>query len=209
MKRHPEGTKRIARVVSKLLHPYVCLPVVVALIAYGASSSLGVAIKWTVVGLLSAYLFPFLYLYRQAKIAAVAQTATAQVLYGVAHILREKPNEMSIVACLFGIFSVPLLYILGSPPGIIATMVGVTITMLLIAQVNRIYRASFHLAFLTSMAVSLGIILGLSWLIIAPFIVLLGLFRYHLGHHTPAQLVVALLVGSAVTIPILSMFGFL
>ena len=209
MKRYLEGTRKIARVISKLLHPYACLPIVVALIAYGATLNLGVTIKWTVVGLLPAYLFPFLYLYRQAKIAVVAQTATTQVLYGVAHTLREKPNEMSIVTCLFGIFSMPLLYFLGFPPSIIATMVGVTITMLLIAQVNRIYRASFHLAFLTSMAVSLGVILCLPWLVIAPFIMLLGLSRYHLGSHTPAQLGVGLLIGLAVTMPILNAFGFL
>ncbi len=155
-------------------------------------------------GLLPAYLFPFLYLYRQAKVAAVTQTATTQTaLYAVPHILREKPNEMSIGTCLFGIFSVPLLYFLGSPPGIIATMVAVTVTMLLTTQVNRIYRSSFHLAFLTSMAVSLGIILELPWLFIAPFILLLGLSRYYLGRHTPAQQLVALLIGLAVTMPIL------
>ena len=206
--RHPEDTRRIAKVISRLLHPYVCIPLVVALIAYGASPNLGFSVKWTA-ALLPAYLFPLLYLYRQAKVAAVAQTATTQVLYGVAHTLREKPNEMSIVTCLFGIFSVPLLYFLGSPPSIIATMVGVTITMLLIAQVNRIYRASFHLALLTSMAVSLGVILSLPWLVIAPFIMLLGLSRYHLGSHTPAQLGVGLLIGLAVTMPILNAFGFL
>jgi len=48
MKRHPEGTRRIARVISKLLHPYVCMPVVVAFIAYGTSPNLVLWIKkWT------------------------------------------------------------------------------------------------------------------------------------------------------------------
>ena len=209
MSRHPESTRRIAKAISSLLHPYLCLPVVVALIAYGASTSLAVSLKWAMVALLPAYLVPFLYLYRQARVAAVAQTSVTRVLYSVPRFLREQPNEMSVAACLFGMFSVPLLYFLGSPPSIIAIMVGVTITMLLITQVNRIYRASFHLAFLTSMAVSLGIILSLSWLIIAPFIVLLGLSRYHLSTHNPTELVVGWLIGLAVTIPILKGFGFL
>lgn len=205
--RHPEGTRKIARVISKLLHPYVCLPIVVALIAYWAN---GVSVKWAIAALLPAYLIPVLYLYRQAEFVSDTRASNTRVTVAyIPQFLRGHPNEMSIGACLFGISSVPLLYFLGSPPGIIATMVAVTITMLLVTQVNRIYRASFHLAFLTSMAVSLGVIISLPWLSIAPFIVLLGLSRYHLGHHTPAQLVVALLVGLTVTIPILKGFGFL
>ena len=34
---YPESTRRIAKVISNLLHPYICLPVVVALIAEGES----------------------------------------------------------------------------------------------------------------------------------------------------------------------------
>ena len=205
--RHAEGTRRIARVISKLLHPYVCLPIVVALIAYGASPNPGLWIKWTMAALLPAYLFPLLYV--RAKVALVAETTGAQVtLRSLPQVFRDRPNDLSIMSCLFGIPSVLILYFLSSPLGIIATLVGATATTLLIAQVNRIYRASFHLAFLTSMALSLGVILGLPWLVIAPFIVLLGLSRYHLGHHTPAQLGVGLLIGLAVTIPILNAFGF-
>ena len=200
-------SEKAARIISKLLHPYLCLPVVLAMIAFGVSSDLGVTIKWTLAALLPAYTFPLLYLYGQAKVVAVARASRIQTLYTAPRFLRENPNEMSIVACLFGIFSVPLLYLLGSPSAVTATMVSVTVTMLLITQVNRIYRASFHLAFFTSMVVSLGIILELPWLFIAPFIVLLGLSRYQLSQHTPAQLVVALLIALVVTVPILNAFG--
>ena len=206
--RHPEGTRRIARVISKLLHPYVCLPIVVALIAYGASPNPGLWIKWTMAALLPAYLFPLLYL--RAKVALVAETTGAQVtLRSLPQFIRDQPNDLSIMSCLFGIPSVLILYFLSSPLGIIAPIAGATATMLLTAQVNRIYRASFHLAFFTSMTLSLGIILSIPWLFIAPFIVVLGASRYHLGSHTPAQLGVGLLIGLAVTIPILNAFGFL
>ena len=206
--RHPEGTRRIARVISKLLHPYVCIPLVMALIAYGASPNLGVSVKWTAAALLPAYLFPLLYM--RAKATLVAETTGGQVTFhSFTQFFRNYPNELSIGACLFGIPSVLILYFLSSPLGIIATMAGVTATTLLIAQVNRIYRASFHLAFFTSMVLSLGIILSVPWLVLAPFIVVLGASRYHLGSHTPAQLGVGLLIGLAVTMPILNAFGFL
>jgi len=207
MLRHPEGTRRIARVISRLLHPYLCLPVVVALIAHWGN---GVSATLAIAALLPAYLIPLLYLYWQPRFVEATRSSTTRVAVSyMPQFLRDHPNEMSISACLFGIPSVLILYFLSSPPSVIATTVGVTATMLLITQVNRIYRASFHLAFLTSMALSLGIILSVPWLILAPFIVVLGASRYHLGSHTPAQLGVGLLIGLAVTMPILNAFGFL
>ena len=159
-------TRRIAKVISNLLHPYMVLALVVAMIAYEVSPSLGVWIKWTMVALLSAYLFPLSYM--QAKIAIVSRTTGSQVTFR--SFFREQPNEMMLLACLFGIPSALILYFMGSPSDIIATVVGVGSTSLVIALVNRIYRASFHLALLTSLSIPLIVIFGLSPLVIAAFI---------------------------------------
>ena len=197
-------TRSIAKIISSVLHPYVFFTLVVALVAYESSSSLGVWAKWTVVALLSAYLFPLSYMY--TKIAVVARTTGAQVT--LRSFFREKPNEMLLLASLFGIPSALILYFLSSPPGIIATVIGVAATALLIALVNRVYRASFHLALFTSVAVPSVIISGIPSVVIAPFVLLLGLSRYHLGEHTPVQLVTGFLIGLVVSGAILHRFGF-
>ena len=198
-------TRRIAKVISNLLHPYMVLALVVAMIAYEVSPSPGVWIKWTMVALLSAYLFPLSYM--QAKTAIVSRTTGAQVTFR--SFFREQPNEMLLLACLFGIPSALILCFMGSPPDIIATVVGVGATSLVIALVNRIYRASFHLALLTSLSIPLIVIFGLSPLVIASFILLLGLSRYHLDEHTPLQLFMGLLTGLIVTGGIFYGFDFL
>lgn len=197
-------TRGIVRVISNLLHPYVVLALVLAMVAYEVSPSLGAWIKWTMVALLSAYLFPLSYM--QAKTAIVSRTTGSQMTFR--SFFREKPNEMLLLACLFGIPSALILYFLGSPPEIIATVVGVGSTSLLIALVNRIYRASFHLALLTSLSIPLVVIFGLSPLVVAPFILLLGLSRHHLGEHTPLQLLIGFLNGFIVTGGIFHGFGF-
>lgn len=174
------------------------------MIAYEASPILGVWIKWTMVALLSAYLFPLSYM--QAKTAIVSRTAGSQVTFR--SFFREQPNEMLLLACLFGIPSALILHFLGSPPEIIATVVGVGSTSLVVALVNQIYRASFHLALLTSLAIPLVVISGISPLVIAPVILLLGLSRHYLGEHTPPQLLTGFLVGLVVAGGIFYGFGF-
>ena len=205
MEEADKKTRGIAKVISNLFHPYVVMALVIAMVAYKASPSFSVWIKWTMVALLPAYLFPLSYM--QAKVVIVSRTTRSQVTFR--SFFREEPNEMLLLACLFGIPSALILYSLGSPPDIIATVVGVGATSLLIALVNYIYRASFHLALLTSLATPLVVISGISPLVIAPFIILLGAARCYLGEHTPLQLLAGFLIGLVVTAGIFRGFGFL
>jgi len=198
-------TTNRAGIVSKVLHPYVVLVPVVALIAYQVSSSPEVWARWTVIALLPAYLFPLLYM--QARVSVVARTTGTQVTYR--SLFRERSGEMLLLVCLFGIPSALILYSLGAPQSIMATLVGLSATALLITVVNLGYRASFHLALLTSMVTSLTIIFGPPSLIAALLIPVLGVSRYHLGEHTPLQLAVGFLVGLAVTAAVFQGFGLL
>ena len=188
-------TRNIAKIISDILHPYVVFPLVVALVVYQVSSGPEAWGKWMFATLLPAYAFPLLYM--QTRVTIFARTTGTQVTHR--SFFREQPNEMLLLACLFGIPSTLILYFLGSPPGIIITMVGVAAAALLIALVNQVYRASFHLALFTSMAAPLVIIFGIPSVVIAPFILLLGLSRYYLGEHTPMQLVAGFLIGLVVS----------
>lgn len=198
-------TRNIAKITSDILHPYVVFPLVVALVVYQVSSVPEVWIKWMFATLLPAYAFPLLYM--QTRVTIVARTTGTQVTHR--SFFREQPNELLLLACLFGIPSTLILYFLGSPAGILATMVGVAMTSVLIALVNRLYRASLHLALFTSIAVSLYVISGLSPLIMMPLMLLLGLSRYYLGEHTPMQLVAGFLIGLVVSGAVFHGFGFL
>ena len=145
--------------------------------------------------MLSAYLFPLGYM--QAKATFVTRTTGVPVTFRA--FFREQPNEMLLLACLFGIPSTLILHLLGSPPDITVTLIGIAATSIVIALINQFYRASFHMALLTSMAISLVIIFGLRPLLVAPFVLLLGVSRFYLGEHTPAQLLMGFLIGMVVT----------
>lgn len=198
-------TTDTAQIVSKVLHPYVVLVPVVALVAYQVSSSPEAWGKWTVTALLPAYLFPLLYM--QARVTIVARTTGTRVTYR--SLFREQSGQMLLLVCLFGIPSALILYFLDAPPSIMATLVGLSVTALLITVVNLGYRASFHLALVTSMVTSLAILFGPPSLIAAFLIPLLGTSRYRLGEHTPSQLLAGFLVGLAVTVAVFQGIGLL
>ncbi len=198
-------TRDIAKIISNILHPYLFLSLVVAVIAYQESPGVGVWAQWTVITLLSAYAFPLIYM--RARIYITTHTSGRQV--NLRYFFREQPNEMALLACVFGIPSAALLYFLSYPSSLIATLVGVAATALLIALVNRVYRASFHLALFTSATVPLAIIFGLPSLAVVPFILLLGVSRYYLGEHTPLQLTTGFLLGLMVATGIFQGFGIL
>lgn len=200
-----KSARDIARIISNILHPYVVLSLVVAAIAYQESSGSGVWLKWTMVTLVSTYAFPLVYM--RAKVYVVARTTGSQV--NLRSFFREKPNEMALLACIFGVPSATILYFLDYPPSLIATLVGLAATALLIALVNRIYRASFHLASFASIAVPVTIFFGVPSLVVIPFILMLGASGYYLGEHTPLQLTTGFLLGLMVTIAVFQGFGIL
>jgi hypothetical protein len=194
-----------ARVVTNVLHPYVVLPPVVALVAYHGNSAPEVWLKWTICALLPAYIFSLAYM--QARVILVAHTTGIQMSFR--SLFRERPGELLLLACLFGVPSALILHSLGCPPSIIAAWVGVAATGLVIALVNCGYRASIHLALLTTMVTSVVILFRGASFIAVLLIPLLGISRYRVGEHTPGQLVIGGLLGFATTVAVFQGFGLL
>ena len=88
-----------ARIISNVLHPYVVLSLVVAIIAYQQSPGLVIWAKWTMVALLWAYLLPLIYMWGRATV--LVRTTGTQV--GLRSFFREQSGEMAILVCIFGI----------------------------------------------------------------------------------------------------------
>lgn len=187
--------EKVARGISRALHPFIVLSVTVAIVAAEVSPSFAIWAKWVMAALIPAYLLPIAYM--QTKVAIVTRTTGAQMT--MRSFFRERPNELLLIACLFALPNILLLYSLGSPAALTATMVGVGLTALMVSLSNRIYRVSIHLSIITSLAIPILLIAGISPLLIAAVILLLGVSRYYLGEHTPTQLLAGFLLGLVVT----------
>jgi len=200
-----KGSQGSAKLVSNLLHPWLVLVPVVALAALKSTSEHVECIKWILLTILPAYAFPAMY----AKIRASMLSSDRNRQRVSRSLFRNQPREILIMTCFFGIPATLILYYLDGPKIILAIIVAVTVTMLFIALVNLTYRASFHLAMVTSLLSSLWVLFGVVSLSALPLIFILGLSRYRLGEHSPAQLISGFLTGLIITGTVFYGFGLL
>jgi hypothetical protein len=185
---------RTAKLVSNIFHPWCVLVLVLALAAYQSVGKLPEFIKWTLLAYVPAIVFPLLY----AKIRAWMWSQGGNRQKISRSLFRDKPRELFITTGLFGIPVALILHYLNAPKNLLLIILGVTAVMLVIALVNLKYRASFHLAMVTSMLFSLWFLFGAVSLVSFLLIPVLGLSRYQLGEHTPAQIVTGFFIGLVV-----------
>ena len=184
-------TLRRAKLLSHILHPWAILVPVLALAAYQAVSGSAEWVKWTLIAYVPAIAFPSLY--ARIRVWMWSRGETPQRMSR--SLFRDKPRELFATTGLFGIPGVLILHYLQGPRSLILIILAVTAAMFAVALVNLRYRASFHLAMVTSMLTALRFLFGPVSLVSFLLIPILGLSRYQLGEHTPAQVVAGFLIG--------------
>jgi membrane-associated phospholipid phosphatase len=189
-----DEVRRRAKLVSNIFHPWSVLVPVLGLAAYQSVSKPPEYIKWTLLAYVPAIVFPSLY----AKIRATMWSQGGNRQKISRSLFRDKPREILITTFLFGIPAALILHYLNAPRNLLIIILGVTAVMLVVTLVNLRYRASFHLAMVTSMLTALWFLFGAVSLVSFLLIPILGLSRYQLGEHTPAQTVAGFLIGLAV-----------
>jgi len=194
---------RWAKLISNVFHPWAVLVPVLALAAYQTVGNPLECIKWTLVAFLPAVIFPLLY----AKIKAMRLSRGGNQQKISRSLVRDKPGQLFIMTGLFGIPSALILHYLSGPNNLLTIILGIAAVMFVIALVNLTYRASFHLAMVTSMLTALWFLFGVISLVAFLLIPILGYSRYQLGEHTPTQLVTGFLIGLVVSVAIFSGLG--
>ena len=185
---------RMAKLVSNVFHPWAVLVPVLALAAYQAQREPQAYIKWTLLTVVPVFAFPLIY----AKIRATFLSRSGSQHKISRSLVRNDPGQLFVMTGLFGVPSTAILYYLNGPRNLIVIVLGVTAVMFVVALVNLRYRASFHLAMVTSMLTALLFLFSTVFLVSFLLVPILGLSRYQLGEHTPAQIVAGFLIGLVV-----------
>jgi len=182
-----------ARLVSNIFHPWAILVPVIALAAYQTANGSAEWVKWALLALVPAIVFPPIYV----KIRAISRGGRTQKISR--SLVRNDPDQLFIMTALFGVPSALILYYFDGPRSLLSIILGVTAVMFVISLVNLKYRASFHMSMVTSMLTALWFLFGPISLITFLVIPVLGVSRYQMGEHTPNQMVIGFLIGLVVS----------
>ena len=185
--------RRMARLVTEVMSPFVLVVVVVFIVAVhsaGVMRGLGLGL----VAILFAAGIPY-----------------GLVLIGVRrgrltdhHIaLREQRPRMIAIALVSVAAGLLVLFWLDAPHALFALVVAMVAGLAVTLVITSFWKISIHAAVSAGTVASLVILVSPWWLVLAPLVVLTGWARVEIHDHTPVQVVVGAVVGAAVAAGVL------
>jgi hypothetical protein len=173
----------VARVISVVMHPLL-LPVAVLLaVAYAESSGLRAFWGWALIILFFFAALPLAYVYFRSPRGAKRMNDPAAFF-------REHPKEICLLAVVCALPCILIMVFLDAPSLPVATIVALLATSLALALVNLFYRASYHLAAVTTLVMAAVLVWGQAALPVIAIIPIVGWALYWLRRHGPAQLAI-------------------
>lgn len=196
--------KNSAALLCKVLHPNLMFALAVAVAAHSIVPAFGGWLRWWALAVIPALALPQLYMQLRAR---YLRRHGKDLEGSLRDYFRSSPFEMQNAALLFSIPAVLLLVWLDAPELLLAVVCGGGVTTIIIALVNWVYRASYHLGVFTAAMTVLVLVAGLPVLVMLGLMVILGIARHLIGEHTPAQMLTGSAIGLASVLGGFYVFG--
>ena len=190
--------KRIANLISNILNPFLVSLVVILLLSFSSASSIGDAIKWSLIlialSVLPVFLFT-VYLVRHNRLDSI-----------FTNVREQRTKVYALAAILSGIGCIILFY-LKAPSVLLASFVAGFSAVVVFMCINLRWKISLHTAFITGTVTVLFIIYGLVSAASIVLIPLVAWAKIELEHHSPAQVVTGALLATSIVVVIFYLFG--
>ena len=174
----------VAKGISRVMNPFLLSVVALLLVTYVGSSDLRVFLSWVLIILFFVVVVPLAYIYIKSPRAGSGAKRIQDPLV----FFREHRREISVIGLISALPCILLLIFLDAPPLLVATLVALLGTSLAVGLVNMFYRASYHLALVTTVVIVAVLIWGQTFPSVLAAIPLVGWARYSLQQHSPSQL---------------------
>lgn len=191
-----------ARWISNIMNPYPITLALLLAVAYTSSLNLRAFASWAFVIFLSFIALPLGYIF----VKNITSKNNKLRLQEPTAFFRGHRNQIWILGVVSLGILIPSLIFLGASTNLYATFAALLGTSLAIALVNRYFKASFHLAVITSVVVIVALIWGYEVLPVIAIIPLVGWARYSLRQHTLYQLAAGFGLAIVISVPILFYF---
>ena len=180
------GSTTIAKVISRVMNPFLLSVVALLLVTYVGSSDLRVFLSWALIVLFFVIALPLIYVY----IKSPRTGSGVKRIQDPLAFFRENRRDILVLGIASALPCILLLIFLEAPSLLVATLVALLGTSLAVGLVNVFYRASYHLALVTTLVIVTLLIWGqtLPYISVLVAIPLVGWARYSLRQHSPRQL---------------------
>lgn len=186
----------IAKPVSKVLNPFFISIIALLVATYTGTNNLREFGTWTLIILFFTVIVPFAFIYVKSR-----KGSSPRKMPNISQFIKERRKEIWLLVIITGIPFISLLIILKAPLILVATLVSLIGSCLVIALVNKFFKASFHISSVTILVITAVVIWGQAALPLLIIIPLVGWARYLVKEHNLVQLaagfVITLIIAGA------------
>ena len=190
--------KRIAKLTSNILNPFLVSFIVIILISFESTSTTPEALKWSLISIALSILPVFaviIYLVRNRK------------LQGIFIKVRRERNKIYLLAIACAVVSCMVLYFMEAPLVLVALFVAGLSAIIIFMSINLLWKISVHTAVIAGSITVLIVLYGAIGATTAVLLPLLGWSRIELEHHSPTQVATGALLAALIVAVVFHLFG--
>jgi membrane-associated phospholipid phosphatase len=191
-------TKRLARIISNIVNPFLVSFVVIILLAFESTSSTSDALKWSSISIVLSVLPVF---------AVVIYLVRNQKLEGVFVNPRRQRNKIYLLASTLAVVGCLVLFYAGAPRLLVAAFVSGLVGIVVFMGINFFWKISLHTAFATASVTVLIIVYGAMGALTAVVIPPVAWARMGTKLHSPAQVITGALLAAVIMVIVFQCFG--
>ena len=190
--------RRLAHLTSVILNPFIIGLAVMVFLSFQSTSSLSDGLKWSLL-LIGFTVLPvfvlLLFLVHKEKVNDIFIK------------VRRQRNWIYLLASVCTITCCAILFSLGAPLVLFATMVSALFAMLIFMTINLAWKISLHTAFAAGSVTILTILYGTTGAISAVLVPPIAWARIELKYHSLAETVAGALLSAMIVIVVFYLFG--
>ena len=190
--------KRIAKLTSNILNPFLVSFIVIILISFESTSTTPEALKWSLISIALSILPVF---------AVIIYLVHNHKLQGIFIKVRRERNKIYLLAIACAVVSCMVLYFMEAPLVLVALFVAGLSAIIIFMSINLLWKISVHTAVIAGSITVLIVLYGAIGATTAVLLPLLGWSRIELEHHSPTQVATGALLAALIVAVVFHLFG--
>jgi len=190
--------KRLAKLTSNVLNPFLISFLVIILLSVESTSSTSEALKWVLIAIVLSVL---------PVLVVVIYLVRSKRLDGIFINPRRQRKKIYLLSTACAVVGCVVLYFLGAPALLLAAFVSGLVAIVVFMAINFLWKISLHTAFMAASVTILIIVYGAIGVWAMVLLLLVAWARTEMNYHSPAQVASGALLSAAIVVIVFQLFG--